>query len=333
MRERAGRGPGNGAIVTERENQPTALQHDLAHRILQYARWSDLAAGTHLREAELAERFHVSRSPIRAALRLLGEKDLVEHSPHQGAFLRVAGREVNPDVIREASAPEHDLYRRVVRDRLAGTLPNTVSMSELARIYSASRARLRRLLADMLDEGLIERLPGQRWRFVHVLTSDQVYDASYRFRLIVEPAALLEPGFSADESELDDLIAVHERLIDGEVRKCSYSYLYQADAAFHESIARWSGNAFIAQSVQKQNRLRRLTEYQYYEDRARMLASCREHAAVLEAVREHQPERASQLMYRHIDTSWQFRPAFPVDGGPDDGVADAGGDRGRVGRP
>ena len=292
--------------------QPTALHYDLAHRILQYARWSDLAVGAHLREAELADRFQVSRSPIRGALKLLGERNVVEHAPHHGVFLRIAGRDLNPDLIGEQSAPEQELYRRVVHDRLAGTLPDVLSAAELGRAYDVNRTRLTRLLNDMANEGLVERLPGQRWRFNPALTSEELYDSSYRFRLIVEPAAFLEPEFRVDESELAELVSVHERLIDGEVWNTSYSYLYQVDAAFHETVARWSRNAFLVQVIRSQNRLRRLTEYEYYADRERMLVSCREHAEILKAVGNARKERASELMRKHIDSSWRSRPSFPA---------------------
>ena len=298
--------------MNEQKNQPTALQYDLAHRILQYARWSDLAVGAHLREAELADRFQVSRSPIRGALKLLSERDVVQHAPHHGVFLRIAGRDLNPDLIGEQNAPEEELYRRVVHDRLAGTLPDVLSAAELGRMYAVNRNRLARLLNGMANEGLVERLPGQRWRFNPALTSEELYDSSYRFRLIIEPATLLEPEFSADRSELDELISVHGRLIEGEVWNTSYSYLYQVDATFHEMVARWSRNAFLVQAIRNQNRLRRLTEYEYYADRERMLESCREHAAILRAVDDGNREHASELMRQHIDASWRSRPSFPV---------------------
>jgi len=276
--------------------------------------------GTHLRESELADRFQVSRSPIRGALKLLGERKVVEHAPHHGVFLQIAGRDLNPDLIGREIAPDEDLYRRVVRDRLAGTLPDVLSAAELGRAYGVNRTRLTRLLSDMANEGLVERLPGQRWRFNPALTSEEMYDSSYRFRLIIEPAILLEPGFSADPSDLNELTSVHWRLIDGEVWNTSYSYLYQVDAAFHETIARWSHNAFLVQVVRNQNRLRRLTEYEYYADRERMLASCHEHAAILEAVAKDRNERASELMRQHIDASWRSRPPFPAREETGDGV-------------
>ena len=46
-----------------------------------------LSAGTRLREAELAQRFRISRTPVREALKLLEARGLVVHEPHHGAVV------------------------------------------------------------------------------------------------------------------------------------------------------------------------------------------------------------------------------------------------------
>lgn len=70
------RRPG-GATHTER------LRQELAEEIA-YGR---LAPGEPLDEATLAERFGVSRTPVREALRELAAAGLVEHRPHRGAVV------------------------------------------------------------------------------------------------------------------------------------------------------------------------------------------------------------------------------------------------------
>ena len=46
-----------------------------------------LPAGTRLREADLAERFGISRTPVREALKRLEAQGLVLHEPHYGAVV------------------------------------------------------------------------------------------------------------------------------------------------------------------------------------------------------------------------------------------------------
>lgn len=48
-----------------------------------------LLPGARLRETELAERFGISRTPVREAIRLLEADGLVAHIPRQGATIRV----------------------------------------------------------------------------------------------------------------------------------------------------------------------------------------------------------------------------------------------------
>ena len=50
-----------------------------------------LPAGTRLREAELAERYGISRTPVREALKRLETQGLVLHEPHHGAVVASLG--------------------------------------------------------------------------------------------------------------------------------------------------------------------------------------------------------------------------------------------------
>lgn len=49
----------------------------------------EYAVGSRLDEKQLSERFAVSRTPVREALRLLTASGLIEHRPHRGAFVRL----------------------------------------------------------------------------------------------------------------------------------------------------------------------------------------------------------------------------------------------------
>ena len=54
-------------------------------RLLQAIEEGELAPGSRLREADLAERFQISRTPVREALGRLEAQGLVAHEPHRGA--------------------------------------------------------------------------------------------------------------------------------------------------------------------------------------------------------------------------------------------------------
>jgi DNA-binding GntR family transcriptional regulator len=261
-------------------------------------------------EQTLADAFAVSRSPVRGALRLLAERGFVAHVRNRGYFLATDGVAIDPGDLEGLTSDVEALYRRVVRDLIGGALPEEVTTVDLQRRYGAGRATVDRLLTYMRGEGLIQRREGHGWRFLPALTSEAAYDASYRFRLIIEPAALHEPTFAADPAHLDRLIRAHRRLVDGGLDRASYVLMYDVDAAFHAAIGQWSGNSFLHQCVEQQNRMRRLTEYEFYADRARMHESAREHLAILHAVAQGDTARASDLLHDHIARSWALRPAF-----------------------
>ena len=74
----------------------TATQVALAERILDWLRQQDLKPGDHVPERLATEAFHVSRTPVRAALALLTERGLLERRDQRGFFVAGDLRERRP---------------------------------------------------------------------------------------------------------------------------------------------------------------------------------------------------------------------------------------------
>ena len=73
-----------GRVVTARKiTRAEELRLMLADEIVS----GQLEPGAALDETELAKRFHVSRTPVREALRRLGGTDLVEMTPRKGVIV------------------------------------------------------------------------------------------------------------------------------------------------------------------------------------------------------------------------------------------------------
>jgi DNA-binding GntR family transcriptional regulator len=66
-----------------KKNNPAAIASALEHDIAE----GRIAPGVRIDEAALAERFKVSRSPVREALRQLAASGMVEHRENRGAFV------------------------------------------------------------------------------------------------------------------------------------------------------------------------------------------------------------------------------------------------------
>lgn len=287
------------------------VQRNVVNKILDYVQREDLPADHHLTEERLAEAFGVSRSPIRAALRTLADEGVVVARGKRGHFLACDARSLRERKLTLAQPSDEALYERIARDRMRDRLPEQFTEAEFMRRYDVSRAQLVRALTRMSEEGFVHRGTGHRWVFLPVLNTEQAYIASYRFRMVIEPAGLLEPTFVVDRERLQRSRAAHGHIIRlaGQDRLVGRD-IFETNAAFHEMLASFSGNHFIVQAVQQQNRLRRLSEYHLYEDVGRVQALCQEHFEIMDAVLDGDLFWASRLLHRHLEIASRILTPF-----------------------
>jgi len=284
-----------------------ALISWLAARIVEHLRALALAPGAHITEQALADHFRVSRTPVRMALASLAETGAVEHRPNRGYFVAQP-----PASLSELDvAPEEDdkLYYRIAEDRLADRIPARVVESELVRKYRVSRARMAAVLSRMAHEGWLERLPGHGWAFQPMLDSVKAYEDGYRFRALIEPAALRHPGFHLPKEAIErcraiqrDLLLHNERYTDAEV--------FAIGSAFHETLVGGSGNPFLMDAIRRVNSLRRLLEYRAKRNRGKIAGQFREHLALLDLVEAGKLEKAARLMEKHLDVARKTKAAL-----------------------
>lgn len=286
---------------------PSTLQLDLARRIIDRIRDADLTVGTRISAPELARLFGVSRSPIAGALDLLVEKGVLQPMEKRG--LRVA-RDVSTLDLAEILpvSPIEDLYRRMLRERAQGALPQDVSEAELMPRYGVSRGTVRKLLMRFAAEGLAQRLPGHGWRFVDTLVGDDAYRESYEFRAIVECSALRTPYFKVDREIAAQIRRAHERILGDPASRSGSDEWFRVNAFFHENLAGFSGNRFLTDAIRHQNNLRRMQESAaFFELPAeRIEQSCREHLAILDAVENGDLDWAEALLRQHLKQALEY---------------------------
>jgi DNA-binding GntR family transcriptional regulator len=278
----------------------TPLTQRLAVQIAQLIRADNIARGTRLTERSLAERLRVSRSPVRAALRHLESMDIVTSFENRGFIVGDPGKS---ELLSNVDGPsDEDTYLAIAQDRLDGRVPDRVTENELMRRYGLSRTQLIRMLHRIAGEGWIERLPGHGWEFLPMLTSLQSYRNSYRFRLVIEPAAILEPTFVLNRSALGECRDQQQRLVEGDIWRISNASLFQLNNHLHETIIECSQNAFFVESLRRVDHLRRLIEYKCALDRKRAVRQCREHIALVDLLLKEKRTEASAFMRRHLSS-------------------------------
>ncbi|MBA5690655.1 GntR family transcriptional regulator [Rugamonas apoptosis] len=279
----------------------TTLQTRVLREIVVHARRENLAAGTHLAEAHLAQAIGVSRFPISAALAHLTELEVVRHDRNRGYFLAVPASELSDMAQEWSAAAEDPLYLQIAVKRQSGVLPDEVNEADLMREFEVSRAILRKVLSRIQQEGWIERRTGHGWEFLPMIDSAEAYEDSYVLRLAVEPAGLMNPKFRADPVELEACRKQQQYIAQDGYRTMTAIELFEANSRFHETIAEWSGNRFIVQTVRRIDQLRRLVEYMQAEKRLPRKAQAEEHLAILDAIARGDNLAAASKMREHLD--------------------------------
>lgn len=296
-------------MKTDELEAKSALQLDLARRILERMRDMGWDVGARISVPEMARSFGVSRSPITAALDLLAAQGIVGPTATRGLQVERRLADLDLRTVLPRSAVE-ELYRRMMQERSSGELQQEVSEAELLARYGVPRGVIRKLLMRFAAEGLAHRLPGHGWRFVDTLVGEQAYNESYEFRMVIECAALRSAAFKPDPEHFAQIRRAHER-----IRSTASTAGFDGDdwfrvnASFHEGLAACSGNRFLVDAVRQQNNLRRMQESYSFIDlpMQRVEQSCREHIAILDAVEAGDMQGAEDLLRRHLRQASEFR--------------------------
>ncbi len=174
------------------------------------------------------------------------------------------------------------------------------------RRYDCQRSEVVAALRRLADLGIALRKPGFGWRFIGAADTTDARAASYRFRLALEPAALMEPGYAADPAWLAEMRAAHERVLRRRWQAADAVPFFEMNAAFHLGLVTFSGNRFFIQATEQQNGLRRLRNYSWRLGPERAAISCRDHLdiiAALEAATRRWPRAASPRICNRPRTS------------------------------
>ncbi len=282
------------------------LISQLACKIVEHVRSMNLPEGQHLVEQSLADEFHVSRSPIHKALQLLAKRRIVQLRPNHGFFLARPAADIPDLELAESSLSEDDNYYQIAGDRVRGLLQGYVSEAVLRKTYKISRDKLTKILTRMAQEGWAEKRPGHGWNLPPILNSIDALDQSFRLRIVLEPAALLEPTYRVDPALFAELKKEQAELLKTPADSTVYSKMFEAGARFHEQIVACSGNPFFLEPIQRINRLRRLIEYNFKIDKPR-LHRYEDHLKILELLEAGNAKEASDLLRHHLNQARLYR--------------------------
>lgn len=294
--------PKIGRIMAKKTFPLTAVQARVAREILSLVRRENRQAGSAMPEVTLAKEIGTSRTPVQAALRYLASQGVVRQDVNRRYVLSRNAAELGVAAPELFNEPDDPLYLHIAEARQAGDLPEDVTEAELMRRFGVVRSTLRKTLARISEEGWIEQRVGSGWSFLPLIDSSKGYEESYLFRQSIEPMGILSPWFHAERTALAELKREQQFIVNGGFRTMSAIELFEANSRFHEALAAWSGNRFVAQSVRRLNQLRRLVEYrQAAVQRAARRGQAGEHLQILDAIERQDLVEAAGLMRKHLE--------------------------------
>ena len=282
-------------------------QSFIASQIIELIQVEKIPVGTHLSAQKVADRLRVSRSPVNEALQHLCEKGFLVHQKNKGYYTAQVFK--TPGSASAASAKLEDsnlleqIYFQIAEDYLQGALSFSFTESLIRTRYGLTASQTHMVLSRIANEGWAQRKPGYGWEFSKMMLSPDTLLQSYRLRLALEPAALLEPGFRLDPDILERCRETELWLLKGAIKSASIIELHDRGIRFHESLVEASGNPFFIDTIKRVNKVRRLLSYRSMKDRSRYKQQSEQHLSILEMLKTGQNKKAALALKAHLQTT------------------------------
>lgn len=240
--------------------------------------------GARSRKAATQERGDLSRRPVqtlRAADRL-----------PPGGQAQIARPATPTLATRISQSLEADIAGGVL-------LPGTrLDEQEVAERFGASRTPVREAFRLLASSGLVE----MKGRLGVAVRSIGAHALIEMFQVMAELEGLCArlAARRVDDAGLLVLDAIHRRLVEASTRPAEVDRFYDINQDFHEAVYEAASNAFLADQTR---RLRnQVAAYRRRVTRMpnRFADTLTEHAAVVDAIRAHDPDRAHRAMRDHV---------------------------------
>jgi DNA-binding GntR family transcriptional regulator len=192
------------------------------------------------------------------------------------------------------------VYQLFKRDIITGVHQpgDALGEKDLAERYKSSRTPVREAAVRLQQDNLLRIVPNRGY-FISKVSMQEMIQL-YEYRAAVECACA---ELAAGKGMNHETIARIEELAHTEYEKDdreSYIRFINADTAFHLGIAELSRNQLLHDAVasvrwQMERIMYAAIDIGYYGE-----LPVREHCAILNAIKQHDPQRARQFMYDHI---------------------------------
>lgn len=174
------------------------------------------------------------------------------------------------------------------------------SANSLATQLGVSNSPAREAMMSLAGKGLLEVVRNRGFRVVEMTDRDkqEVYD----LRMLIEVEAVRRvAGAGVDEATAQRMRTLTEDTVASAHSEDIVDYL-EADQLYHARLVDLLGNSRWTAIVENLRDQSRITDfYHHLKENGRLEDSAAEHRGITEAVVAGDPERAAELMIRHLD--------------------------------
>jgi DNA-binding GntR family transcriptional regulator len=178
-----------------------------------------------------------------------------------------------------------------------------LNQAAIAQELKVSRTPIREALKRLESEGFVEIRP-HRGAFISKVSPQDVQEV-YQVRQLLEVDVVRRVTPIIPDEVLDEL----ERLLtlrQSELKAGDSNKYYDNDTHFHDTILSFTENDLVKEILGSlSNRIIRVRRYVLLHPDPTLLASIDEHHAILQAMRQRDPEAAAEAMGVHLEKSAQ----------------------------
>lgn len=191
------------------------------------------------------------------------------------------------------------VFQQIRDDILNGRYRQGDELTEaaLGKALGVSRTPVREALRQLALEGLVENIPN-RGSFVTGI-SDQDVEDIYMIRSKLEGLCARLAADRITEEQLEKLEEA-AYLSEYHTGKKHYEQVVELDGRFHEAMYEACQSRILSHTLSEYHQYVKLARRHSIEHRVRIEKSSEEHQQILEAIRDHDGDRAEELATRHI---------------------------------
>lgn len=192
------------------------------------------------------------------------------------------------------------VYHQIRAEIIRGALIPGESVTEmgLAKDCSVSRTPVREALRQLELEGLVELIPN-KGAVILGISPEDICDI-YQIRAMLEGSVAERAARRASEEEVRRLTEILD-LTEFYISKQNFQQLQAMDGQFHQLIYEMSGSRMFKRVLKDLHYYIGLTRDASLKSEGRAVQSVKEHRAVLEAISQHDGDKAKKLMNHHVN--------------------------------